>query len=105
MGRRDDVPKVGEKGWFPDHTAERRAELPRATPGERVAEAIELSRPPHGSQRSRNGSVSGDWDEDARVPAQQLDAGAILRTLLDSSRPLFAPGHDRGRPALCAVYG
>jgi hypothetical protein len=35
---------MGEKGWFPDHTAERRAEFPRTTPGERVAEAIELSR-------------------------------------------------------------
>jgi hypothetical protein len=39
-----DVPKMGEKGWFPNHTAERRAELARTTPGERVAEAIELSR-------------------------------------------------------------
>jgi hypothetical protein len=27
--------------------------------------------------------VSGNWDEDARVPAQQLDADTILRTLLD----------------------
>ena len=35
---------MGEPGWFPDHTAERRSELARATPGERVAEAIELSR-------------------------------------------------------------
>jgi hypothetical protein len=27
--------------------------------------------------------VSGNWDEDARVPPQQLDAETILRTLLD----------------------
>ena len=38
------MPKMGERGWFPDHTAERRSELARTTPGERVAEAIELSR-------------------------------------------------------------
>jgi hypothetical protein len=44
MHRRRDVPKMGKRGWFPDHTAERRAELARTTPGERVAEAIELSR-------------------------------------------------------------
>jgi hypothetical protein len=37
-------PKMGEKRWFPDHTAERAAEFARRTPGERVAEAIELSR-------------------------------------------------------------
>jgi hypothetical protein len=35
---------MGERGWFPDHTAERREEYRRTTPGERVAEAIELSR-------------------------------------------------------------
>ncbi|HEX6701505.1 MAG TPA: hypothetical protein VF101_12330 [Gaiellaceae bacterium] len=35
---------MGERGWFPDHTAERRAEFTRTTPAERVAEAIELSR-------------------------------------------------------------
>jgi hypothetical protein len=35
---------MGEKGWFPDHTAERRADFARTTPAERVAEAIELSR-------------------------------------------------------------
>lgn len=44
MGQRRAVPKMGERGWFPDHTAERRAELERTTPGERVAEAIALSR-------------------------------------------------------------
>jgi hypothetical protein len=44
MRRRGDVPKMGQKGWFPDHTAERRGELARTTAGERVAEAIELSR-------------------------------------------------------------
>jgi hypothetical protein len=44
MRERGDKPRMGEKGWFPDHTAERRAEFPRTTPGERVAEAIELSR-------------------------------------------------------------
>jgi len=35
---------MGQKGWFPNHTAERRAEFARTTAGERVAEAIELSR-------------------------------------------------------------
>jgi hypothetical protein len=35
---------MGERGWFPDHTEERRAELERTTTGERVAEAIALSR-------------------------------------------------------------
>jgi hypothetical protein len=44
MRRRRDLPKMGQRGWFPDHTAERRAELARTTPGQRVAEAIELSR-------------------------------------------------------------
>jgi hypothetical protein len=37
-------PRVGEKGYFPDHDAERRAEFLRTTPAERVAEGIELSR-------------------------------------------------------------
>ena len=35
---------MGEKGWFPDHTAERRAAFARTTAGERVAEAIAVSR-------------------------------------------------------------
>lgn len=35
---------MGEAGWLPDHTAERREEYRRTTPGERVAEAIEVSR-------------------------------------------------------------
>ena len=38
------APKMGEPGWLPDHTAERRDEYRRTTPGERVAEAIEVSR-------------------------------------------------------------
>jgi hypothetical protein len=37
-------PKMGEPGWLPDHTAERREEYRRTTPGQRVAEAIEVSR-------------------------------------------------------------
>jgi hypothetical protein len=37
-------PTMGEPGYFPDHTAERRAEYRRTTPGQRVAEAIEVSR-------------------------------------------------------------
>jgi hypothetical protein len=37
-------PKMGEPGYFPDHTAERRAEYRRTTPGQRVGEAIEVSR-------------------------------------------------------------
>jgi hypothetical protein len=44
MRRRRDALKIGDKGWFPDHTAERRAELARTAPGDRIAEAIELSR-------------------------------------------------------------
>jgi hypothetical protein len=35
---------MGEPGWLPDHTAEWRVEYRRTTPGQRVAEAIELSR-------------------------------------------------------------
>jgi hypothetical protein len=41
---RNRAPKMGEPGYFPDHTAERRAEYRRTTPGQRVAEAIEASR-------------------------------------------------------------
>ena len=37
-------PRMGERGYLPDHTAERRAAYRRTIPGERVAEAIELSR-------------------------------------------------------------
>ncbi len=44
MAANERAPKMGDKAWFPDHTAERRAEFARTTPGERVAEAIELSR-------------------------------------------------------------
>ena len=40
----EDRPQMGEHGYFPDHTAERRAEYRRTTPGQRVAEAIEVSR-------------------------------------------------------------
>jgi hypothetical protein len=40
----EDVPRMGEPGWYPDHTRERREEYRRTTPGERVAEAIEVSR-------------------------------------------------------------
>lgn len=35
---------MGEPGYLPDHTAERRHEYRRTTPGQRVAEAIEVSR-------------------------------------------------------------
>jgi hypothetical protein len=35
---------MGEPGWLPDHDAERRDEYRRTTPGERVAEAIAISR-------------------------------------------------------------
>jgi hypothetical protein len=43
----DEKPKrmpMGTPGYFPDHAQERRVELARSTPGERVAEAIRLSR-------------------------------------------------------------
>lgn len=35
---------MGQPGWFPDHAEERREEYRRATPGERIAEAIAISR-------------------------------------------------------------
>ena len=35
---------MGQPGYYPDHARERRLEFTRTTPGERVAEAIELSR-------------------------------------------------------------
>ena len=34
---------MGERGWFPDHTLERRRDFLRTTPAERVEEAIRLS--------------------------------------------------------------
>jgi len=37
-------PRMGEPGWLPDEDAIRRAEYLRTTPGERVAEAIAISR-------------------------------------------------------------
>jgi hypothetical protein len=38
------APRMGQRGWLPDHTAERRAEYRRTTPGQRVAETIAVSR-------------------------------------------------------------
>ena len=38
------APRMGEPGYLPDHTTERRAEYKRTTPGQCVAEAIALSR-------------------------------------------------------------
>jgi hypothetical protein len=38
------APRMGEPGWLPDHAAERREEYRRTTPGQRVAEAISISR-------------------------------------------------------------
>jgi hypothetical protein len=35
---------MGAKDYFPDHAAERRAELAKTTPAQRLTEAIELSR-------------------------------------------------------------
>jgi hypothetical protein len=42
--REEREPRMGERSYLPDHTAERRAAYRRTTAGERVAEAIELSR-------------------------------------------------------------
>jgi hypothetical protein len=42
--RSDREPRMGEPGWYPDHTEERRADFARTTPADRVLEAIELSR-------------------------------------------------------------
>jgi hypothetical protein len=38
------TPRMGEAGWVPDHIDEWRADFRRTTPGERVAEAIAISR-------------------------------------------------------------
>jgi hypothetical protein len=38
------LPRNGERGYFPDHDAERREAFKRTTPGERAAEAIALRR-------------------------------------------------------------
>jgi hypothetical protein len=35
---------MGTPGYFPDHSAERRAEFAETTPAQRLAEAIRLSR-------------------------------------------------------------
>ena len=35
---------MGTRDYFPDHAAERRAELEHTTPAQRLADAIELSR-------------------------------------------------------------
>lgn len=40
---RGPAPRMGEREWFPDHAAERRAAFRRTTPADRVAEAIALS--------------------------------------------------------------
>jgi hypothetical protein len=41
---REHAPKMGQPGWFPDEDGIRRAEFAATTPGERVAEAISISR-------------------------------------------------------------
>jgi hypothetical protein len=35
---------MGQPGWLPDHAEERREEYRRTSPGERIAEAIAISR-------------------------------------------------------------
>lgn len=44
LGEQHRKPRMGEPGYYPDHAQERRHEFTRTRPGERVAEAIELSR-------------------------------------------------------------
>jgi hypothetical protein len=44
MGPTSDPPKMGQRGWLPDEDAIRRAKFRSTTPGERVAEAISISR-------------------------------------------------------------
>ncbi|HVM18152.1 MAG TPA: hypothetical protein VM290_11280 [Gaiellaceae bacterium] len=44
LAARHRPPRMGERGYFPDHRAERRHEFATTTAAERVAEAIELSR-------------------------------------------------------------
>jgi hypothetical protein len=64
----------------------RRSGGPNSRAQRRVSGSLRRSRsaaPPHESQQPRSGSVSGNWDEAELVPPQQLDADAILRTLLD----------------------
>lgn len=42
--RRQNVPAMGTPGYYPDHAAERRAELATSTPAQRLADAIRISR-------------------------------------------------------------
>lgn len=44
MAKAERKPRNGERGFYPDHDAERRAEFLRTTLEERVLEGIELSR-------------------------------------------------------------
>ncbi len=44
MQKANRAPRMGEPGWLPDHTAAWREEYRWMTPGQRVAEAIALSR-------------------------------------------------------------
>ncbi len=44
MQKRTRAPRMGKPGWLPDHTVEWSEEYKRTTPGERVAEAISISR-------------------------------------------------------------
>jgi hypothetical protein len=38
------APRMGQRGWLPDHSLEWREEFKRTTPGRRVAGAIAISR-------------------------------------------------------------
>lgn len=44
MSEQPKRPAMGTPGYYPDQAQERRIEFTRTTPGERVAEAIRLSR-------------------------------------------------------------
>ena len=63
--RRETTPaRMGMPGYLPDHGQERRADYLRSTPGERLAEAMSLSR------------------SATRLAGGELDVKAILRALV-----------------------
>lgn len=84
MSARDDAnaPRMGERGWYPDHAAERRADFERTTPAERVAEAIELS------TVVTTLAVAGRRNHPLEEPPaalriDRLDANVLLRSLVE----------------------
>lgn len=65
------VVRMGLPGYMPDHRHDRRADYLRSTPGERLAEAISLSR------SATRLSVAGTTEQ-----SREFDVEAILRALV-----------------------